>query len=324
MPLRSPPGAADRNAASPKLLDRGAAADMPARSPKLLRSNSSKKVAAASSLERAILSFKTWEPDATDAAACAAARAPAADHAAPPSPVRRIHGARPGRLALGPQSPLAAARRQPPEQGARSPLHEAAATTVQKMFKGHRTRRSLADGAIIAEELWWKAYDSVYLNIKSISFFDGDKQETAASRWSRAGKRIAKVGKGLSKDDKAQKLALQHWLEAVSVHSSCSCLFLTATNFFLDWIGLDWMKKMFLICLCCFFFLNSIIRLTRATATATASTSTTTSGPPVPAASPSSTGWTSAPGETCITPSAQEPSFTRSSSCTSARYVHPF
>lgn len=25
------------------------------------------------------------------------------------------------------------------------------------------------------------------------------------------------VGKGLSKDDKAQKLALQHWLEAVSV-----------------------------------------------------------------------------------------------------------
>lgn len=24
------------------------------------------------------------------------------------------------------------------------------------------------------------------------------------------------VGKGLSKDDKAQKLALQHWLEAVS------------------------------------------------------------------------------------------------------------
>ena len=230
MPLRSPPGAANRNAASPKLLD-----NMPARSPKLLRSNSSKKVAAASSLERAILSFKTWEPDAADAA-CAAARAPAADHAAPPSPVRRIHGARPGRLALGPQSPLAAARRQPPEQGARSPLHEAAATTVQKMFKGHRTRRSLADGAIIAEELWWKAYDSVYLNIKSISFFDGDKQETAASRWSRAGKRIAKVGKGLSKDDKAQKLALQHWLEAVSNFFLFISVLVSYSNFF-SWIG---------------------------------------------------------------------------------------
>jgi len=91
-----------------------------------------------------------------------------------------------------------------------------AATKLQKAYKGLRTRRNLADGAIIAEELWWKTVDSVYLNIESISFFDEDKQETAASRWSRAGKRIAKVGKGLSKDDKAQKLALQHWLEAVS------------------------------------------------------------------------------------------------------------
>ncbi|RLM99499.1 hypothetical protein C2845_PM06G03780 [Panicum miliaceum] len=226
MPLRSPPGAADRNAASPKLLDLGAADDMPERSPKLLRSNSSKKVTAASSLERAILSFKNWEPDA--AAACAAARAPAADHAAPPtppSPVRRIHGARPGRLALGPQSPLAAARMQPPEPGARSPLHEAAATTVQKMFKGHRTRRSLADCAIVVEELWWKLYDQASLDRKSVSFFAGGKQETAASRWVRAGKRIAKVGKGLCKDDKAQQLALRHWLEAVTTRNPNShCL----------------------------------------------------------------------------------------------------
>jgi hypothetical protein len=92
-----------------------------------------------------------------------------------------------------------------------------AATTLQKAYKGLRTRRSLADGAIVAEELWWKTVDSVYLNIKSISFFHEDRQETAASRWSRAGKRVAKVGKGLCKDDKAQKLALQHWLEAVSI-----------------------------------------------------------------------------------------------------------
>jgi hypothetical protein len=96
----------------------------------------------------------------------------------------------------------------------RAELDEAA-TRVQRVFKGHRTRRSLADCAIVVEELWWKAYDSASLSIKSISFFDGDKQETAASRWSRAGKRIAKVGKGLCKDDKAQKLALQHWLEAI-------------------------------------------------------------------------------------------------------------
>lgn len=29
------------------------------------------------------------------------------------------------------------------------------------------------------------------------------------------------VGKGLSKDEKAQKLALRHWLEAVSTRSQC-------------------------------------------------------------------------------------------------------
>jgi hypothetical protein len=97
----------------------------------------------------------------------------------------------------------------------KSELHDAA-TKVQKLYKGHRCRRNMADCAIVIEELWWKAYDSASLNIKSISFFDEAKQETAASRWSRAGKRIAKVGKGLSKDEKAQKLALQHWLEAVS------------------------------------------------------------------------------------------------------------
>ncbi|TKW25489.1 hypothetical protein SEVIR_3G123400v4 [Setaria viridis] len=221
MTLRSPPGATDRNAVavSPKLLTSpGSGRDLgdapAARSPKLLRSNSSKKVSAASSLERAILSFRTWEPDA---AACPAASRAPADHVAPPqSPVRRIHGARPGRLALGPQSPLAAARsQQAPPDDMRSPLHDAAATTVQKMFKGHRTRRSLADCAIVVEELWWKLYDQASLDRKSVSFFAGGKQETAASRWVRAGKRIAKVGKGLCKDDKAQQLALRHWLEAI-------------------------------------------------------------------------------------------------------------
>lgn len=42
-----------------------------------------------------------------------------------------------------------------------------------------------------------------------------NKHEAVVSRWSRARKRVAKVGKGLLKDEKAQKLALQHWLEAI-------------------------------------------------------------------------------------------------------------
>lgn len=95
----------------------------------------------------------------------------------------------------------------------------------------------------------WKLLDFAELKRSSISFFDIDRTETALSRWSRARKRAAKVGsrfpnspydlyflkcycwffslitwffliwqvgKGLSKDEKARKLALQHWLEAVS------------------------------------------------------------------------------------------------------------
>ncbi|KAF8406873.1 hypothetical protein HHK36_005994 [Tetracentron sinense] len=55
---------------------------------------------------------------------------------------------------------------------------DAAAIKLQKVYKSYRTRRNLADCAVVVEELWF-------------------------------------VGKGLSKDDKAQKLALQHWLEAI-------------------------------------------------------------------------------------------------------------
>nr|GLL17218.1 IQ domain-containing protein IQM1-like [Ipomoea trifida] len=95
------------------------------------------------------------------------------------------------------------------------PVLDAAATKVQKVYKSYRTRRNLADCAVVVEELWWKALDFAALKRSSISFFNIDKQETAASRWSRARTRAAKVGKGLSKDEKAQKLALQHWLEAI-------------------------------------------------------------------------------------------------------------
>ncbi|CAO2170384.1 unnamed protein product [Urochloa humidicola] len=174
-------------------------------------SSSPSKQMARGGLERS-LSFKNWEAQV----------APEEPPLAAGAGRGGINGARPGTLAVQPQTQQSPRRVVSPAQAMieyisprpRVELDEAA-TKLQKIYKGHRTRRSLADGAIIAEELWWKAYDSVYLNIKSISFFDGGKQETAASRWSRAGKRIAKVGKGLSKDEKAQKLALQHWLEAI-------------------------------------------------------------------------------------------------------------
>ncbi|PWA77528.1 hypothetical protein CTI12_AA223710 [Artemisia annua] len=95
-----------------------------------------------------------------------------------------------------------------------SPKDEAA-VKLQKVYKSFRTRRKLADCAVLIEQLRSRVLESEELQQSSISFFDIDKHESAISRWARAKTRAAKVGKGLSKNCKAQKLALQHWLEAI-------------------------------------------------------------------------------------------------------------
>ncbi|URE40866.1 calmodulin-binding protein [Musa troglodytarum] len=131
------------------------------------------------------LSFKNWEPGVTELDRSFSEQA--TDDVAPQPSCLKV----PANFVL-PHVKL-------PEQLAAfsspRPLREldAAATTLQKVYKGYRTRRNLADCAVVVEELWWKALDFASLKRSSVSFFRVEKPETAVSKWTRAKKRLAKI-----------------------------------------------------------------------------------------------------------------------------------
>ncbi|KAK1378231.1 hypothetical protein POM88_024975 [Heracleum sosnowskyi] len=72
-----------------------------------------------------------------------------------------------------------------------NPKHQAS-IKLQKVYKSFRTRRKLADCAVLIEQSWWKLLDFAELKHSSVSLFDIEKHETTISRGQKAYHRIIK------------------------------------------------------------------------------------------------------------------------------------
>jgi hypothetical protein len=96
------------------------------------------------------------------------------------------------------------------------PLKTSAAVLIQRTYRGYRARRKLADAVIMSKKVgWWNVVDSAVLQQQTLQYYAHSKSWKANDNWKRLKRKASKLGKGLAKDNKALKLALQHWLEAV-------------------------------------------------------------------------------------------------------------
>ncbi|KAG0592111.1 hypothetical protein M758_1G195200 [Ceratodon purpureus] len=126
-----------------------------------------------------------------------------------------------------------------------TPHTGAAAVTIQKTYRGYRARRKLADAAVMSKSVgvgWWNVVDAVVLREHTLHYFAHSKSWKAHDNWKRLKRKASKLGKGLEKDNKALKLALEHWLEAIDARHRYGH---NLRPYYLHWVELETVEPFF-------------------------------------------------------------------------------
>lgn len=101
-------------------------------------------------------------------------------------------------------------------QSEKSDRFEAAAIVIQRWYREYRAHKH-GSAASSANNFGWSYVEDAATRLQDNmeQFHSHSKTDTVAERWHRVVMKAAMVGRGLSKDAKALKLGLQHWLEAI-------------------------------------------------------------------------------------------------------------
>ncbi|KAH9554658.1 hypothetical protein CY35_08G075000 [Sphagnum magellanicum] len=101
-------------------------------------------------------------------------------------------------------------------QSEKSDRFEAAAIVIQRRYREYQAHKH-GSAASSANNFGWSYVEDAATRLQDNleQSYSHGKTDTVAERWHRVVMKAAMVGRGLSKDAKALKLGLQHWLEAV-------------------------------------------------------------------------------------------------------------